>query len=142
MNEIGFTGTQDGMTEAQKKVVIETVSKITSITVHHGDCIGADSDFHDICLAMDKYIKIHPPINNGKRAFKDGHFTYPTKDYLPRNKDIVNESTMLIATPSGPEKLRSGTWSTVRYAKKQGKLVMVIYPDGHVEVFKAQRSLL
>ena len=40
--------------------------------------------------------------------------------YLERNKNIVNAVDFIIAAPDGPEKVRSGTWSTVRYAKKVG----------------------
>lgn len=44
----------------------------------------------------------------------------PAKPYLERNKDIANEGIDgLIAAPSGwVEELRSGTWATVRYARK------------------------
>jgi len=39
----------------------------------------------------------------------------------------------MIATPGEvDEQLRSGTWSTVRFARKQGKPVHVILPDGRV----------
>ena len=40
---------------------------------------------------------------------------------------------MMIAAPSeAEEQRRSGTWSTVRFARKQGKPVFVISPDGTV----------
>lgn len=39
----------------------------------------------------------------------------------------------MIATPSSKEEeLRSGTWSTVRYARKLRRPVTLIYPDGSV----------
>jgi predicted Rossmann fold nucleotide-binding protein DprA/Smf involved in DNA uptake len=44
----------------------------------------------------------------------------------------VNETGVLVAMPDGPEELRSGTWATVRYARKQGKDGRIIYPDGLV----------
>jgi predicted Rossmann fold nucleotide-binding protein DprA/Smf involved in DNA uptake len=52
--------------------------------------------------------------------------------YLERNHAIVNESDFLIAAPDGPETLRSGTWATVRYARKVGKRVLVIMPNGEI----------
>ena len=50
------------------------------------------------------------------------------KPYLDRNRDIVDACEVLLATPDGPERLRSGTWSTVRYARKIGKPVEVRLP--------------
>jgi predicted Rossmann fold nucleotide-binding protein DprA/Smf involved in DNA uptake len=48
---------------------------------------------------------------------------------LERNKDIVSESDFLIAAPdSKKERLRSGTWATVRHARKLGKRVMILEP--------------
>jgi len=32
----------------------------------------------------------------------------------------------MIAAPSGPETLRSGTWSTVRYARSKAKEVYIL----------------
>jgi hypothetical protein len=56
------------------------------------------------------------------------------KPYLVRNKDIVIETASLIAAPADPvEQLRSGTWSTVRFARQRGKPVFLILPDGTVK---------
>lgn len=53
---------------------------------------------------------------------------------LERNHRIVDACDVLIACPKdAQEQLRSGTWATVRYARKQGKRVIVITPDGTVE---------
>jgi len=53
--KIGFTGTQQGMTQHQKDMVelILTFHKYTPgiEEVHHGGCIGADEQFHTICLS-------------------------------------------------------------------------------------------
>jgi len=55
------------------------------------------------------------------------------KPYLERNHNIVDESELLIACPkSKEEELRSGTWATVRYARKKGVRIILIYPDGSV----------
>lgn len=54
------------------------------------------------------------------------------KPNLVRNKDIVESTDVLLACPKGPEELRSGTWSTVRLARKQGKRVVIFWPDGSV----------
>lgn len=63
-------------------------------------------------------------------AFNQSDSILPVKAYLDRIKDIVDMSDILIATPeSVKEVLRSGTWSTVRYAKRAGKEVIICNPD-------------
>jgi len=43
----------------------------------------------------------------------------------------VDETEWLWAIPGEfKEVLRSGTWSTIRYARKKGKKVLIIWPDG------------
>jgi predicted Rossmann fold nucleotide-binding protein DprA/Smf involved in DNA uptake len=49
---------------------------------------------------------------------------------MERNMDIVTLTSMLLAMPGGPEKVRSGTWSTIRAATKMGRPVIVFPPDG------------
>jgi len=127
--KIGFTGTQVGLTPYQAKELLTMLTNLDYITeFHHGDCIGADKM---ACLvAQDFGIKIigHPPDNPVKRCYFESDEEREEKPYLKRNKDIVNESDILIACPKGPEELRSGTWSTVRYARKVGVPVLVISP--------------
>lgn len=75
-------------------------------------------------------IIIHPPINSSKRAWKNG-ILKKEKEYLDRNHDIVDCSDILITCPKEDvEQLRSGTWATIRYAKKSNKKTIIIYPSG------------
>lgn len=133
---VGFTGTQEGMKVKQakklKKVLLDLMRHMVN-EFHHGDCIGADEEAHEIVSRdIGCEIVIHPPKNNSKRAWcKAGQVRFrEQKEYLARNKDIVDSTEILVACPKGPEEIRSGTWSTVRYAKKRGKRVLVIKPDG------------
>lgn len=134
MRSLGFTGTQIGMTPEQRDSVILFLEGSAPVSVHHGDCIGADADFHDLVQRYlpEANIHIHPPKNPTKRAFcKGGQYVHPIKDYLDRNIDIVNESDELLAIPKDfEEEQRSGTWFTVRQARKRGKVIHIIYPDG------------
>jgi len=129
---VGFTGTQKGATEAQLAGLGELLADATE--AHHGDCIGADAQFHDLCIELGKPVVIHPPDVETKRAHCEGYADIlPAKAYKARNHDIVDASDVLFATPDGfKEKQRSGTWATVRYARKQGKRVVVVLPDGSV----------
>jgi len=40
---IGFTGTQRGMTEAQRAALKAVLTDRSATQFHHGDCIGADA---------------------------------------------------------------------------------------------------
>lgn len=134
---IGFTGTQQGMTPAQYNAVFKILSDLKNdITkVRHGDCIGADAEFHAMAQKLNLVIVIHPPINSSKRAFCKGYNEeFPKKEYLVRNRDIVDNSDILIATPHLPkEELRSGTWATVRYARRINTRTFAVLPNGKVE---------
>jgi len=130
--KIGFSGTRKGMTSQQKQVMECLLSKLPKITfAHHGDCIGADAEFHQACLNIHIAIVIHPPSDNKNRANCIGFAEeMPPAPYLERDRRIVDSTELLIATPAGKEHLRSGTWTTIRYARKRKKPVIIIEPDG------------
>lgn len=142
MTSLGFTGTQHGMTLGQTRQIRDYLrdQNGSEIWARHGDCIGADHDFHRLIrqlkhpIAPSTFvgrIHLHPPDNNTKRAFCDYDRIEVPKPYLERNHDIVDACWMLIATPGEQEEvLRSGTWATIRYAEKIGRLRWVINPDG------------
>jgi hypothetical protein len=101
-------------------------------TFHHGDCVGSDKEAHDLAAARKMRIHVHPPDNDKARAHCYGaHETSEPKPYIERNHDIVDACNPIVATPeTHEEELRSGTWATVRYARKKGKTVITIWPDG------------
>lgn len=130
---VGFTGTRLGMTDLQKIAVREHFDNNKSIVyLHHGDCLGADAEAHLEAVYFGIKVIIHPPENSRHRAFcTNVAIVEITAPYLSRNHKIVDASTYLVATPQGfKEEFRSGTWATIRYARKQGKEVVIIYPDG------------
>jgi hypothetical protein len=132
MMKVGFTGTQQGMTEAQILQLELQLSKLIVSEFHHGDCVGADAQAHFLASKLGIPIYLHPPLNQSKRAFCDNcHEVFEKKIYLERNKDIVDSVELLFVTPKEfREERRSGTWATRRYAKKKKIPVIIIYPDG------------
>lgn len=143
--KIGFTGTQKGMTQEQVFTFYNFLQEHKDINeFHHGQCIGTDVDSHKIIRGQHHLtrklnnflsqikIVIHLSIDTKKVERVELPFKIKEpKPYLERNKDIVNETDLLIACPkSDKEELRSGTWSTIRYAKKMNKKVIIIYPNG------------
>lgn len=133
---LGFTGTSRKLTNYQKeelrnKLVFKYTLNENLIKVHHGDCIEADTFFHNLIreLFPSTVIEGHPPENNYKRAYNKCDILWKPKPYLVRNKDIVNCSIRMIAIPFEEiEILRSGTWSTIRYARNLGMDIDIIYP--------------
>lgn len=132
---VGFTGTQIGMSSRQKEHLRRFLTTFCN-EFHHGDCIGADQEAHEIALEVGiPLIVIHPPIHRLKRAMCHTKYPHgqthvtvlPERDYLDRNHDIVDNTLGLVAGPkSDQEELRSGTWATVRYARKLGRYLYVL----------------
>lgn len=129
---VGFTGTQIGLTQDQRRRILWWLQEWEPDTFRHGDCIGADAEAHTIALALEIPVIIHPPLISTKRAFCKGWTgSIEPKDYLQRNREIVVCSDVLVACPKGmTEELRSGTWSTVRFARRCGKSILIIWPNG------------
>jgi hypothetical protein len=130
----GFTGTQKGMTSKQAATLKMLLMSEDVNVFHHGDCIGADAAADTIAHEIGARVRIHPPLKSDKRAKCEGaEIYYPAKDYIERNHDIVDMANILFATPAEPkEKMRSGTWATIRYATKKKIKTIVILPDGEV----------
>ena len=135
--KIGFTGTRKGMTPDQLIRFVETIGAIEKkseiVEFHHGGCIGADNDAHILLKPMRTIaIVVHPPIDKTYtfNYFSGASKILPEKEYLDRNHDIVDACQILIACPKEKKEVkRSGTWATIRYARRIGKPVFVIEPE-------------
>lgn len=152
---VGFTGTKRGLTDRQAQLLHDFLERqrvqmeehlaiqYTSI-LHHGDCEGADSEAHDIAKDAGWMVEVHPGLdaNGGSphrahcEARENAHVwrVHSPAPYAERNMNIVMSGHMLIACPGGPEKRRSGTWSTVRAALRVGRPVVLLPPDGDPEM--------
>jgi hypothetical protein len=105
-------------------------------TFNHGLCIGADEQAAAIADELGYYVVAFPGYsskNPGSRLFRSefqgNDETRPEKTCTARDRDIVNESDLMLGAPKTPEEqLRSGTWTTLRYAKKVGRPREVIDP--------------
>lgn len=132
--KLGFTGTRFGMTDEQKAVIRSLFATINRVELHHGDCVGADADAHEIARQLGGHVVIHPPVSESHRANCAGDELRARKTHFARNRDIVQETKILIATPfTMQEEDRGGTWYTVNYARKVGRWLIIIWPDGSVK---------
>ena len=135
---IGFTGTRsiNDISSERRQKLIDILRPLARMAqeFHHGDCDGADTFAHCIA-ARETTIVIHPPKNPKYRSYCAEQFTeegyliieLKPRPYLIRNHAIVDESDLLIALPKTlTEELRSGTWSTIRYARTSGTKVLII----------------
>ena len=138
---LGFTGSRDESipTFSQIVKVDELLFVLQPSEVHHGDCVGSDEWFHKRCTGPYKnnpVVHIHSPDDPKYRALctmGTKNILHTPKPYMKRNQDIVDASDILIATPHGPEEVRSGTWATIRRARKKGIPIYIVYPNGKVE---------
>jgi hypothetical protein len=132
VRHVGFTGTRQGMSDHQKRMLRKAMEAayVDGIEncLHHGDCKGADAEAHAIAVELGWDIIIHPPVKRIMRAYcGDGAIILPPMDYLARDEEIVRVSNFIFAAPkSDTEERRSGTWYTVRHARKLGKRVILL----------------
>jgi len=135
MMHLGITGTRKGMTEKQFNVLKKFIKEGMSFThFHHGDCRGVDIQ---VAYLVDHYrpearIIRHPPLSSLTQGYGPFDESRLPKDYLVRDQDNVNESDYLWAVPDKAECIRSGTWATVRMARKKGIPITIVMPNGEI----------
>lgn len=143
VRRLGVTSTRRGLTEAQARVFRARVM-LYRAEIHHGDCVNGDEALHNIALAAECRIVIHPPNVESLRANCQGaDEVRPPRPYLVRNVNIVDGGEDgLLAFPWNEigEIWRSGTWSTVRYARKKRRPIAIIRPSGRVETEEGRRQ--
>jgi hypothetical protein len=128
----GFTGTHKGAQAIQLELAKQKLMLLKQegfSELHHGMCIGADEQVAKIAKELGFRVVAHPglakdPTNLLYRSEWDGNDEVrEAKPFIERDHDIVNETEVMLATPLTYEEItRSGTWTTVRYAKKQGRV--------------------
>jgi len=131
---VGITATREGASPDQLEALRARLIECGATVLHHGDCVGGDSDAHDVALALGIRIVVHPPQNDKLRAYRGAiprDIVLPAKPYLPRNRDIVNAAELLFVIPKELEEPApargQGTWSTVRYARATETPVEIIW---------------
>ncbi len=138
MIAIGFTGTRHGLTPAQRSEVaflVDLCAGFGPLEAHHGDCVGADAEFHSIARRCGVRIVVHPgPADDVAR--QAGCVGAERREPLPRmqrNRNIVLASTVMIAAPyEETQQPRGGTWRTVEMARKAGRPLALVLPSGVV----------
>lgn len=131
---VGFSGTRDGMTEAQKAKLEELLTELNPDQFRHGDCLGADEEAHFIARELGVPVVTHPPIEDKLRAYTMGAIIeIKAAPYHVRNKAIVDNSHVLVAAPKEATEDpagRGGTWQTINMARRSEIPVYIIWPSG------------
>jgi hypothetical protein len=134
--KIGFSGSRRGMTKVQVQELRRLLEAHRPEEFHHGQSIGADAVAHGIAIEVGvPAIVVYPStaedlIAKDLPPSRDTLATYlPSRRPLSRNRSIVRAVDLLVAAPSSPqEQIRSGTWSTVRYARRHGNIEVILLP--------------
>lgn len=147
---IGITGSRRFPRIPQRTRFAGVLARIAErypgiVAIHHGCCTGADELAHHIgrripgCQLFG-YPGMDALGNSPYRMRERGGFTtlHEPALYAERNERIVRASTVVIACPLWPEddprSVRSGTWQTVRKARKLHKPVLAIMADGELYI--------
>lgn len=132
VRHVGCTGSREGVSSGQRAALCQILERlfVPDSVLHHGDCVGSDAEIATLGRHFGFRLHSHPPTNPRFRAFVDSDLFSSPLPYLRRNEVIVESVTLLVATPGGSEELRSGTWSTVRYARSLRVPIVLCWPDG------------
>lgn len=135
MLKVGFIGTRHGMNDVQKKEFKKLIMAKEFEEFHHGMCEGSDEQAHHLVEDKGKIdIVGHPPVATQTYAPVVCHSMMEPDSFSKRNHYIVDATDILVATPDSKERAGSGTWKTIRYARKKCKRIYIIHSSGRVSI--------
>ena len=140
---IGFSGTRCGMTLLQRRAVYRVFrwyrDHRNAITVHHGSCVGADAEAHDIARMLGLAVALHPGVSadgssplRAECAMLEGERVWRPASYGVRNQAITACTGVLVAaTGDGTED--RGTSHAISCAVKLERPVVIVSADGRLQ---------
>ena len=137
---IGFTGRRGGMSDEQKESVQTLVEELAASNEEaifglHGDCVGADAEFNEICLGLGLKTQIRPCTYENLRAFCEAEPIALPKAPMKRNRDIVDDADVMIACPPNYTEIKrgSGTWAAIKFTRRAKKPLYIVFPSGKIQ---------
>jgi hypothetical protein len=164
---VAISGTQFGFQSAEQFMAFTScMYELMSVSYlrgedlhfHHGDCIGVDEQaakFMNEMKVTREHAQMNSPVplqkiiveahpgqnkrgDSPKRAFVPADVVHPTKDYLYRDREMVELAENVLIVPKGfREEQFGGTWYTFRHARKDqqrrregGHFIHMIWRDG------------
>ncbi len=136
---LAFTGSKDRVTIPQKQRLLCELKAARDegfLWMHNGDCVQGDAIAAGLWADLNRKIMLHPPLKDGYRAFIDyADVVCEPRGYLERDQDMVECSERPYACPQTfDEQRRSGTWTTIRYARKLRMKIVIVLPDGTTRI--------
>ena len=130
--KIAFTGTTRGMTGWQMQRLHEALCERAKghWQFHHGGAPGADRQAHYLARELG-CEDLHVWLPVGKTWAEEAGTTVHHTRLLPlrRNHLVIGGADVVIAAPYQRDEIRrSGTWATVRYARKANITVVLLAP--------------
>lgn len=135
---IGFTGTRQGMTDQQRRALKQILEGLVPDVLAHGGAVGADDQADLLASELGVPRVVYPSDMPAERVPYDALqrrggssvvIRVPPMPPLERNRHIAFAADLLLAAPhEHREILRSGTWATVRAARRLGRPVVVLEP--------------
>lgn len=139
---VGFTGTRRPLTPTQVETLADLFIELRFTTLHHGDCVGADEIAHRLAEELlHARVEVHPPVDNRHRArcLPRWGVVHEPLPYLDRDDVIVDVSPVLVAAPKeftelpvGGPRRGSGTWYTIRRARRLLRPLALVWLNGVV----------
>lgn len=130
--KVGATGTRNDLNLYQLDCIANYLQSIyvPNIELHHGDCVGADNTISEIAKSLNYKIVCHPPNIDTLRAFAPYDEIRKPLSYFARNRNIVDETDILIVAPyQNARQPKGGTWYTHDYALSKNKPIMIFFPS-------------
>jgi len=135
---VGITGTRFGMSSEQNIAFVELINILKPTVLVDGCCTGVDEE----CFLIARNLKIKTVGRPGYSALTQENINefrssyqrdimHPSKTHFARNRDIVNESQIIIAIPYELNN-KGGTNYTIQYTIKMEKPLYVILREGQI----------
>lgn len=135
---IGFTGPRSGINSTQIEIFADLFRHLDGHAMVHGGAQGADEQADTVAAGLiDPWnIEIFPGNEDRQRYWQCKMPRRQVHQWiapLDRNRLVANACHVLIAAPrTASEEARSGTWTTVRYARRMRIRHVLVWPDGDV----------
>ena len=138
---IGFTGSRQMPTLPQRGELEDLFKFLNGehqgqVRLLHGACVGCGTVAAEYAVRLGWHIVAYPANNVNpslvsSRVKAISTVIMPPEPALKRNRIIVDECDMMVATPKQKfESDRGGTWVTIRYMRRVGRKSVIIWPDG------------
>jgi len=140
LKSLGITATRNKLNSDQRNRLTQVLAEHFIVGIRqleHGCCTGGDEMAALLGKDLGYRVVAHPPKNKAffsQKSYDASDEHLPELDYLERNRMIVSRVNLLVAVPGTVEEVvRSGTWTTLRYARERRLTRIIIFPDGKLK---------